>query len=111
MKRYVPTCVVALLLVTVLAMPGHAEEPAAQVPAAASQPSSDVARPALVPARAEPAAPSASLEVPRRHRRYVHGHHRSYGMYRAAFIPVLYWPRNKWPRIEWQRMIWPFRFG
>ncbi len=40
MKRYVPTCVVALLLVTVLAMPGHAEEPAAQVPAAASQPSS-----------------------------------------------------------------------
>jgi len=108
MKRHVPTCVVALLLVTALAMPGHAEEPAA--PATASQPPSDVARPALVPAKAEPAAPSASPEA-RRRRRYARRHHRGYGMNHATYFPVLYWPRNHWPRIQWRRMIWPFRFG
>jgi hypothetical protein len=111
MKRLVPTRVVTLLLVTSLAMPSHAEEAAAPAPAAASQPPSDVGRPALVPAKAKPAAPSASPEVPRRHRRSAYRHHRDYGMYRAAYFPVLYWPRNHWPRIEWQRMIWPFRFG
>jgi hypothetical protein len=109
MKRHVPIGVVALLLVTGPAMPGHAEEPA---PAAVSQPPSDVARPALVPAKAEPAAPAAAAEVPsRRHRRYAHRHHRGYAMDHAAYFPVLYWPRNHWPRIQWQRMIWPFRFG
>jgi hypothetical protein len=106
MKRYVPTCVVALLLATVLAMPGHAEEPAA-----ASQPPSDLARPALVSTKAEPTAPSASPEVPRRHRRNAYRHHRDYGMYRAAYFPILYWPPHHWPRIQWQRTIWPFRFG
>lgn len=116
MKRHIPILIIAASLVTGLATPVLAEEPATpattQAPVAdqpKSQPS-DVPRPALVPAKAEPAAPlSASDVAPRRHRHDAH--HYRHGYDHAAYFPAIYWPRNQWPRIHWQRIVWPFRFG
>jgi hypothetical protein len=111
MKRHVPTWVVALWLVIGLTLPGLAEESATPPPAAASQSASDVPRPALVPAKAEPAPPSAATDISPRHRRHARRHHRGYRLDHAAYFPVVFWPRHHWPRIQWQRIAWPFRFG
>jgi hypothetical protein len=115
MKLHVPIAV-AMLLVAVSAISGHAEDSATQAPSqpAVAQPQApppNVPRPSIVSkAAAEPPPPPVADTAPER--RVQHRHYRRYAYHARYFGPFpIYWPEFGRNRIYWHRMPWPFRFG
>ncbi len=122
MKSQFAGLAVAALLVTGLTLPGHAEDAVPKTPAApqSEAPPPSVARPALVPKAATPAAPATTTTtadpdaktVTEERPRLRRSAHRHYGRYRTAYwepFPV-YWPHLYRNRIHWNRIPWTFRF-
>jgi uncharacterized membrane protein len=112
MKLHFTGLAVAVLLVIVPALRGHAEDAAAPAtPAAADQteaPPASVPRPSLVPQTAEPAsAPQATESPPKRHRRYARRHWRRYAYWEP--FPI-FWPHFYHNRIHWYRIPWALNF-
>jgi hypothetical protein len=113
MKPHV-SIAVAVLLVAVSAISGHAEDSAAQAPSqpAAAQPEApppSVPRPSIGSKPAEPPAPPVADTAPES--RVSHRHYRRYVYHARYFGPFpIYWPEFGRNRVYWHRIPWPFRF-
>jgi hypothetical protein len=108
---------VAVLLVAVSTISGHAEDsavPARSQPATAQPdtPAASVPRPSIIPKAAEPPPPPLADTAPES--RVSHRHYPRYAYRAQYFGPIpIYWPEFGRNRIRWHRIFfpWPFRFG